>query len=165
MRLLTATVAFLGAGLLLAGCQMGPQSATPSASSVASKSSTTTSTPTTSPSATVEPIPALIPDGTATQNLPYFNYVIRQALTADPTLDSFAIAQIVSQSGFPADTVQFTFTRTSVGLAADSVTIAALFSGECLIGQYGPAVPEYHGIVLPGLAQGGCLIGSQVQRL
>ena len=165
MRLLTATAILIGASLFLSGCQMGPQpspTAVP-ASPTATSSTTASARPTPVPTAT--PAPVLIPAGSATQNLPYFNYVIQQAIAKDPQLNSHDVAIIVSQSGFAANTVQFTFSRTAVGLVADSVDIAVLWAGQCLIGQYGPAVPDYHGIVLPALAQGGCLIGSQVQPL
>jgi hypothetical protein len=107
----------------------------------------------------------LIPEGSAKQNLPYFNAVIQQAIAADPTMDSSGIAAVLSQNGFPAESIQFTFTRTAVGLASDSVDIAALWAGECLIAQFGPAIPQYHSVILPALATGGCLIGAQVQGL
>ena len=163
MRLLTTTVAFLGACLLLSGCATGAQS--PSSPAASSSPSRTLSAATPTPTAAPVVAPTLVPEGTARQNLAYFNSVIEQAIAADPALDSYGVAVIVSQSGFPAESVQFTFSRTAVGLVADSVDIAVLWAGQCLIGQYGPALPKYHGIVLPALEQGGCLIGAQVQGL
>ena len=91
--------------------------------------------------------------------------VIEQSLAADPARNSHDVAVVVSQNGFPGEAIEFTFSRTAVGLVADTVEISALWAGECIIAQFGPAMKGVHAVVLPALVQGGCLVGSQVQRL
>ncbi|MBK5239149.1 MAG: hypothetical protein JJE28_08600, partial [Actinomycetales bacterium] len=88
-----------------------------------------------------------------------------QAIAADPEVSSYDVAVLESQNGFDSGAIQFTNSRTAVGLASDSASVAVLFAGECIIAQYGPVITGVHGIVLSPLTQGGCLIGSQVQGL
>jgi hypothetical protein len=144
---------------LLAGAPTG--SPTPSSSSPAPVSVTTIAP---KPKPSNAPAPVFVPAGTASANLPYFTDVIERTVVADPTVLSHQVAKSLVAAGFTQG-VEYTYSTTAVGLTSDSVSIAALFGGECLIAQYGPAVPTLHTLVMPALAQGGCLIGSQVQRL
>ena len=129
----------------------------PSSSASASAKPKPTPTP-------VKP-PTFFPDGTAAQNLPYFTYQINQALAQPDVVDSYGVAVFVSQQGFDPSTIQFTFSSTAVGLLADSSDVAALWGDQCLIAQFGKEFPTPHVVILPMLAQGGCLIGAQVQPL
>jgi ABC-type uncharacterized transport system auxiliary subunit len=140
--------------LTLAGCSAGTPAADPSNS-------------TTSASATPTPTkdPVLLTEGSAKDNLYYFSWVIEKTLAADPAADSFAVAQAVGAAGFDPATVQFTFSRTAAGLAADTSDVAVQFDGQCLIGQFGPVAPKVIARVLPVLATGGCLLGTEVQTL
>ena len=130
-----------------------------------SSTTSTSQSPSATPSAKPMVDPALVADGNAQANLKYFTWVIEKTLAADSAADSFAIAQAIASAGFDPTTVQFTFTRTAVGLAADTSDVAAQFAGECLIGQFGPAAPQVITRVMPVLASGGCLIGTEVQSL
>lgn len=154
IRALTALLAAASI-LTLAGC---------SAETPAAK---TNGSATTSASATPTPTkdPALLPQASATDNLYYFSWVIEKTIAADPAVDSFAIAQAVGSAGFDPATVQFTFSRTAAGLAADTSEVAVQFDGQCLIGQFGPVAPKVISRVLPVLATGGCLLGTEVQTL
>jgi hypothetical protein len=161
VRLLSTTAILLGAVLLLSGCQAAGQ---PAESSTQSDSSSPgNSRP--APSAKPAPPAVFVPEGSALQNLPFFMSIITQAVAANPTVDSYDVAVLESQNGFEAGAIQYTFSRTAVGLASDSSTVAVLFAGECIIAQYGPVITGVQGVVLPALAQGGCLIGAQVQGL
>jgi hypothetical protein len=140
--------------LTLAGCSAG----TPA---VDSSNSTTSASAT--PTPTKDPV--LLTEGSAKDNLYYFNWVIEKTLAADPAVDSFAVAQAVGAAGFDPATVQFTFSRTAAGLAADTSDVAVQFDGQCLIGQFGPVAPKVIARVLPVLATGGCLLGTEVQTL
>lgn len=124
-------------------------------------------TETTTASASPEPIkdPVLMPDASAKDNLYYFNWVIEKTLAADPAADSYGVAQAVGAAGFDPATVQFTFSRTAAGLAADTSEVAVQFGGQCLIGQFGPVAPKVISLVMPILASGGCLLGTEVQSL
>ena len=125
------------------------------------KNSTATATETSKPAQD----PVLLPNGSAKDNLYYFTWVIEKTLAADPAADSFAVAQAVGAAGFDPATVQFTFSRTAAGLAADTSEVAVQFGGQCLIGQFGPVAPKVISRVLPVLATGGCLLGTEVQSL
>ncbi|WP_280795238.1 DUF6993 domain-containing protein [Aurantimicrobium minutum] len=127
------------------------------------KNSTATATTTETSKPAQDPV--LLPNGSAKDNLYYFTWVIEKTLAADPAADSFAVAQAVGAAGFDPATVQFTFSRTAAGLAADTSEVAVQFGGQCLIGQFGPVAPKVISRVLPVLATGGCLLGTEVQSL
>ena len=135
--------------------------ATTASAPVDQKKSTPTATETSKPAED----PVLLPNGSAKDNLYYFTWVIEETLAADPAADSFAVAQAVGAVGFDPATVQFTFSRTAAGLAADTSEVAVQFGGQCLIGQFGPVAPKVISRVLPVLATGGCLLGTEVQSL
>lgn len=161
LRLLSTTAVILGLTLALGGCQAGGQLPTSSETSSAGY----TGAPRPVPTVNTGPLPVFLSGGTATQNLPYFKSIVAQAVAVDPAISSYDVAVLESQNGFDRGAIQFTFSRTAAGLASDSSSVAVLFAGECIIAQYGPVISGVHGVVLPALAQGGCLIGSQVQRL
>ena len=127
------------------------------------KNSTATATATETSKPAQDPV--LLPNGSAKDNLYYFTWVIEKTLAADPAADSFAVAQAVGAAGFDPATVQFTFSRTAAGLAADTSEVAVQFGGQCLIGQFGPVAPKVISRVLPVLVTGGCLLGTEVQSL
>ena len=141
----------------LASCSTATEKAPSAQSTVSSATATPTPTPTTPP--------VFLPEGTAQQNLEYLGWVITSTLAADPAMDSYGVASAVGASGFDPATVQFTFSTTAAGLPADTSEIAVQFAGECLIGQYGPVQPTVITKVMPLLASGGCLIGTDVQPL
>lgn len=151
----------LSAGLAMACVLTLSACAAPAPSGDISSTSSASATATKKPS---KP-PIFLPDAVAKANLYYFSWTIEQALAADPAADSFAIAQKVAEAGFDPAAIQFTFSRTAAGLAADSVDVSVNFAGECLVGQFGPAISGVHAVVLPVLASGGCLLGTEVQTL
>ncbi len=159
MRLLSTSAIVLGAALLLSGCAAGT---VPTAGPTANVPYTGAPRP----AATSKPAPAavFVPDGTAAQNMPFFVSVAEQAIAANAAVSSADVAVLESQNGFDRAAIQFTYSRTAAGLASDSSSVAVLVGDECIIAQFGPVITGVHGIVLPALAQGGCLIGSQVQR-
>ena len=154
IRVITMSMALVGI-VGLTGC--AAQAPTPDSSSTATDSEVATPTPTKDP--------VFLPSGSAKDNLYFFSWVIEKSLSADPAADSFAIAQAVGAAGFDPATVQFTFSRTAAGLAADTSEVAVQLGGQCLIGQFGPVAPKVIARVLPVLASGGCLLGTEVQSL
>ena len=153
-------VGYVGAGaLILALAMSGCSSPAPTPTSSASEDKSASATPTPTPN------PVLLPEGTAKENLPYFEFVVANAFAADPTLDSVGLAQKVAEAGFPAETIQYSLSTTAVGLVSDTADVATNFGGACLVAQFGPVLPEPHIVEMPSLAQGGCLIGSQIQHL
>ena len=150
-----ATALALSAALALTGCSASTPNVKPTETATASASAT--------PKPTKDPV--LLPNGSAKDNLYYFTWIIEKTLAADPAADSYAVAQAVGAAGFDPATVQFTFSRTAAGLAADTSEVAVQFGGQCVIGQFGPVAPKVISQVLPLLATGGCLLGTEVQSL
>lgn len=141
----------------LSSCSSSQDAATPTGTATASVTATASPTPT--------PPPVFHPEGTAQQNLEFLKWVVTSTLAADPAADSYVVATAVGASGFDPATVQFTFSTTAAGLPADTSEVAVQFAGECLIAQYGPAQPAVITKVMPVLASGGCLLGTDVQPL
>jgi hypothetical protein len=146
MLALTAATAMLA----LAGCASPAPQPTPQATGSAT------------PSATPEPTeaPTLNPDGTAADNLAYFDGVAQSVLAAAPEAGGEAFVNALVAGGFAKADMEVGFDRTSVDLAADSVQWSVRFNEGCLIGQFGPASGGYQSMVTPILATGSCLIGA-----
>ncbi len=128
-----------------------------------SGNSATAPTPraTPSPSATETPVPPPVyqPNGDATDNQPYFDYVINGLLKATPEADGRTVIDTLVAAGFTRDQMQVTFDRTHVDLVADSVQFSVRFNAQCLVGQNGEAAGGYSSAVLPVLGSGTCLVG------
>jgi len=159
LRILSTTAILVGAALLLSGCATG---VSPTAGPSADVAYTGAPRPVETTKAA--PPAVFVPDGTAAQNMPFFVSIAEQAIADNPKVSSADVAVLESQSGFDRKAIQFTYSRTSAGLASDSASVAVLIGDQCIIAQFGPVISGVHGIVLPALVQGGCLIGSQVQR-
>ena len=112
------------------------------------------------PSASATPVddPELVPDGTADDNLPYFNLVNSQFLAADPTPGGRAIIDNLVAAGFDKAAMQVTPDSTSIGRDVDSVQFSVRFGDRCLVGQSSGA--GYVGIVGPAVSDTLCLIGK-----
>ena len=104
--------------------------------------------------------PALRPDGSATDNLPYFDAVNLAVIAADADAGGRAFVDALAAAGFDRAAMQVTADTTTIGDPADSIQFAVRFAGECLVGQYGPKSDGYHSAVRPALGTGGCLVGS-----
>ncbi|GGI47226.1 hypothetical protein BCL57_001926 [Agromyces flavus] len=124
-----------------------------------------TSGPEATPSvgATVPPAsepPALRPQGSATDNLPYFDAINRAAIAADAGAGGRDFVDALIAAGFEKSAMQVTADATTIGDPADSIQFSVRFAGECLVGQYGPKSDGYHSAVRPALGTGDCLIGQ-----
>lgn len=122
-----------------------------------------TTTPTTgsqvaSPSPTASRAPALVYTGTARQNLPYFDAVNQKLIAAGGRPSGRDFIDNLVKAGFVKADMQVTSDTTSIGLAADNIQFSVLFSGNCLIGQYGNI--GYASTVQPQLTTGTCLVGK-----
>jgi hypothetical protein len=142
----------LGA-LLSAGCAPLPDGV-PTVTSPAS-SQPVTPTPTSTPTG-----PALVPDGTAQDNLPVFTEVMQTvAATADKAKGRAYIDALVI-AGFDKSAMEVTNDRTTVDDPADSIQFSVKWGEECLVGQVGPSTTVPTAVVLPVLPGGQCLIGQ-----
>jgi hypothetical protein len=147
-----AVLAVLTAVVGLTGCG-SPQPAAPAASQAPVASSAPAPTPTPTPAAA----PQLLPDGTAQENLPYFDS-INNALASGQQANGRAIIDSLVAAGFDKSAMQVTPDTTPTHHNADSIQFAVQLGGECLIGQFGGG--EYTSVAGPALATGGCLVGK-----
>tara|TARA_B110000503_G_scaffold62211_1_gene98590 strand:- start:1221 stop:1721 length:501 start_codon:yes stop_codon:yes gene_type:complete len=115
------------------------------------------------PISAVEPrvaeIPVVFdPDASAEDNLAFFkNTIVASGAGSGITSIDAPIAKLV-EAGFSSDSITFTPEATKRQFAADSISIAIEFAGQCLIGQYSPTwVSTAVADVLP---TGECLIGE-----
>ncbi|AMB58261.1 DUF6993 domain-containing protein [Microterricola viridarii] len=148
-RLLLSAVA-VSAMLALAACTT-PAPA-PTVPPTASATPSATETP--------APPPVLLPEGSAADNLAYFDSIAGSVLAANPSAGGEAFINALVAGGFDKAAMEVGFDRTSVDLAADSVPWSVRFNGDCLLGQFGPASGGYHSAVTPILSTGTCLIGA-----
>lgn len=145
-----AGFASVGAVLALSGC------ASDSGNEAASASA--------SPSPSVAP--TFAPAGSASDNTAYFRYVVDQAIArAGLNASTEGVAKDLAAGGFAAAGIQYSDNSTAAGMTPDSVTVAALWQGECLIAQYGPSINGLTVSVQPELASGGCLLGRSINHL
>jgi hypothetical protein len=134
--------------LVMAGCTPSP-APTPSAS----RSVTASATP--SPTG-----PVLVPEGTATENLPLFTAVMNQVAATDARVQGRAYIDALVAAGFPKSAMQVTNDLTTVGNPADSIQFSVRWDDECLVGQVGPSTPAPTALVLPLVPGDTCLIGQ-----
>jgi hypothetical protein len=135
--------------LVLTGC-------TPAAAPTATP---TTATPTSTGTATPAPV-ALVPGGTAEQNLPFFNKVNQATLAANPDAKGRDFIDALVAAGFTKTDMQVTADTTTIGLKANSIQFSVKMGETCLIGQNGADAGGYSSLVSPVLSTGACLIGQ-----
>jgi hypothetical protein len=137
--------------LLLAGCvQTLPSAAPPK------------STPTPTPSSTAAAIPTYDANGTASDNLAYFNKVGKALFassggTAASTQGELIVNWFVDH-GFNKSNMEVTPDKTSIGLAAWNIDFSVRFGKTCILGQAGNV--GFQSSVVPILATGKCLVGQ-----
>lgn len=115
--------------------------------------------PTQSPSASAEPAPdpVLVPEGSADDNLPYFDFVNSAFLSngnpgGQPIIDNLVAA------GFDKAAMEVTADRTPLGSAVDSLQFAVRIGDDCLLGQADAG--GYTGTAASALESGRCLVGN-----
>jgi hypothetical protein len=142
-------IAFTVAGTLtLAGCVDAPE-----------PMPTPTSTASSEPSAPAVPAePEIHLDGTANDNLPYFDQVNGELIDAGGSLDGRAFIDNLVAAGYPKSDMEVTSDRTAINGAADNIQFAVRLNGTCLIGQYGNI--GYDSVALEMLTTGRCLVGA-----
>ncbi|GAA5208453.1 DUF6993 domain-containing protein [Microbacterium kyungheense] len=135
---------------------------------------TPTPTPSVSPSGTiVVPTPsasasdggqatpaALVPDGTAHDNLPYFTAVTDSVWASESRVSGRAYIDALVAAGFDKSAMQVTSDTTTVGNPAESIQFSVRWGEECLVGQVGPATGDPVTVVVPVVGEGTCLIGQ-----
>lgn len=116
-----------------------------------------TATPT--PAGTATPAPPEIDlDGSADDNLAYFDLVNAELIDAGGALDGRAFIDNLVAAGYPKSDMEVTPDVTAIGIAADNIQFAIRLNGTCLIGQYGNV--GYHSTTAGLLSTGRCLVGQ-----
>lgn len=134
--------------IVLAGCTQSSPKAVPSV------------VPTPSASSTNSSIPVYNPNGTAKQNLAYFDVVGHALLDNNPTANAQGktIVNWFVAHGFDKANMEVTPDKTSIGLAVWNIEFSVKMGKSCLIGQAGNT--GFQSTVQPILATGKCLIGT-----
>jgi hypothetical protein len=140
-------VAALASVAVLVGCTSSTPTPTPSATASAT------------PAATGSPAIALVPEGTAEENKPFFDEVNAQTAT-DAEAGGRDFVDALVAAGFDKEAMEVTQDATTLGDRAESIQFSVRWQDSCLIGQFGPAVGGYHSTLQPVLGTGRCLIGE-----
>jgi len=117
-----------------------------------------TPTPKPSSSSTGAPQPTLNLQGTAKDNLAYFNDVNNKFIDEGGDLSGRPFIDNLVKAGFPKADMEVTPDRTTVNLAADNVSFSVRLGKTCLIGQYGNT--GYASTAQKLLSTGKCLVGT-----
>lgn len=131
----------------------------PTPTSTASRAPTKSPTPTPAPTL----VPKFWPEGTAVENLPYFNYINEQSYAAYGFVDGIVYVDALTNAGFDRSQMELTWWDTPDGHLADSIFFSVRFAGECLLGQI--ANWGYQGSVVPILSTGSCMVGDYLQPI
>ncbi len=115
-------------------------------------------TPTASATASAPAI-ALVPDGSAEDNKPFFDQV-NAATAENENAGGRDFVDALVGAGFDKAAMEVTKDATTLGERAESIQFSVRWGESCLIGQFGPAVGGYHSTVQPVLGTDRCLIGQ-----
>lgn len=141
----SGVVAFVVLALALTGCvDAGKPIPTP------------TSTGSASPAPPAQPEIDL--DGSADDNLAFFDLVNAELIGAGGALDGRAFIDNLVAAGYPKSDMEVTPDSTAINIAADNIQFAIRLNGTCLIGQYGNI--GYASTTGELLSTGRCLVGA-----
>lgn len=102
----------------------------------------------------------LVPEGSAEDNLPVFVFVTESVWATPDNWSGRAYVDALVAAGFDKASMQVTEDRSTVGNLAESLQFSVRWGEECLVGQVGPATGDPVAVIVPVLAEGGCLIGQ-----
>jgi hypothetical protein len=119
-------------------------------------------TPTPTATAGASPAPPSGPeidlDGSAADNLEFFDLVNTELIAAGGALDGRAFIDNLVAVGYPKADMEVTPDSTAINIAADNIQFAVRLNGTCLIGQYGNI--GYASTTAELLSTGRCLVGA-----
>ncbi|UUT35265.1 DUF6993 domain-containing protein [Microbacterium elymi] len=102
-----------------------------------------------------------MPDGTAQQNLALFREVTHAVWAGADRVHGRAYIDALVKAGFRKKAMQVTEDLTTVGNPAETIQFSVRWKdGQCLMGQVGPETGDPVTTVMPGLADGRCLLGT-----
>lgn len=154
MKPRSAVLLVLATAVVLTGCSPEvPSTETPGAESPSASSVADPSAPAPAPA-------ALVPEGTASDNLPLFTEVVAQVWAGPDQVSGRAYIDALVTAGYDRSAMQVTPDSTTIGNPAESIEFSVRWGEDCLVGQVGPSIGSPVTTVLPGLSAGGCLIGQ-----
>lgn len=109
---------------------------------------------------TIPAAPALMPDASAEENLPFFASVVEGVWGSGAGTQGRAYIDALVAAGFDKAAMQVTHDTSTVGNEAESIQFSVLWGDQCLVGQVGSATGEPFATVVPALGSGGCLVGA-----
>jgi hypothetical protein len=116
------------------------------------------SPPTSRPSSSSAADPTLDPNGTASENKAYFDFVNKKLIAAGGDLSGRPFIDNLVKAGFQKVNMELTPDRTTVNLAADNISFSVRLGDTCLIGQYGNT--GYSSTAQKLLSTSRCLVGT-----
>ncbi len=150
MRTRAVSAACITAAAILGLAACTPQTPAPKPTLTHDGSSAPTSGP--------APTPTLSPQGTAEENLAYFDYVNERLIAQNPSPNGRAFIDNLVAAGFDKSAMEVTPDTTAVNLQAANIVFSVRMGDGCLIGQDGDT--GYQSTVMPVLATGKCLVGK-----
>lgn len=109
------------------------------------------------PIASVEPQFSFFPEGSASQNQPIFENVLEATGAGKPEHKLSNSIALLVEAGFDIEDITHTKVESKIGEPANSVSLAIVFNGECLIAQFSASWLTTE-IAEPTVS--GCLIGD-----
>ncbi|HEY1530713.1 MAG TPA: hypothetical protein VGF80_07855 [Galbitalea sp.] len=120
-----------------------------------------TATPSSSASAS-SALPTYNPNGTATDNLAYFNKVGNELFSSTQASAASSQGELIVNwfvsHGFNKKNMEVTPDKTAIGLAAWNIDFSVRFGKTCILGQAGNV--GFNSATVPVLATGKCLVGQ-----
>jgi hypothetical protein len=101
--------------------------------------------------------PKLVPDGTAKENLSFFDATNEALLLTTPKPDGRGFIDSLVAAGFTKSDMEVTPDKTAIGLDRDNIQFSVKFGKQCIIGQFGNV--GYHSTLAPITQTGSCLVG------
>ncbi len=92
------------------------------------------------------PEPTYNPDGSAAENLPYFNKTNQAFAAGAQEINGKNVVDALAAAGFDKQAMQVSFDKTATGLNAENIFVSVLIDQSCLMGQFVRADRSYTGI-------------------
>lgn len=103
-----------------------------------------------------------VPDGTADDNLPYFQQTLAQYAASESPVQGQPIVDALAAAGFEKANMQVSFDQSRTNLVADNIFVSVRFGESCVIGQFVTESRELFTVVEDALSaeKNICLIGT-----
>jgi hypothetical protein len=137
-------------GILVVATACSPGQQTPVPPAVGNSNSSSTAAASSGPA-------VFVPDGTAQENLAYFDSVNEKLIAKNQKPDGRTFIDNLVDAGFTKSDMEVTPDKTAIGLDRDNIQFAVKIGDECLIGQFGNV--GYHSVVASVTQTDSCLIG------